>query len=58
MATLICSTSGDHHLLNHGERTSAGVHCVAAVVMMSQRRDAQLSSWCMVGFACAELHRG
>jgi hypothetical protein len=58
MAALICCTSGDHHLLDRGERTSAGVDCIPAVVMMSQRRDAQLSSWCMVGFTHAELQRG
>jgi hypothetical protein len=40
MAALMYSTSGDHHLLDHGERTSVVVDCVAAEVMMSQRRDA------------------
>jgi hypothetical protein len=58
MAALMSSTSGDHHLLDHGERTSVGVDYVALVVMMSQRMDTQLSSWCMVGFMCAELQRG
>jgi hypothetical protein len=58
MATLMYSISGDCHLFDYGERMSIGVDYITAVVMMSQRRDAQLLSWYMVGFMCTELQRG